>query len=159
MTDKQLKKFWAKVAKPTECWTWTGSRNWANYGRIQIDGNEYLAHRLAYMLSTGETPGVKDCICHRCDNPPCVNPAHLFKGTRADNVQDMAKKRRHATGVRVGTRRAGQSNFAKLSWEQVIEIRKLYATQNFSQPQLARRYGVRLSAIWKIVHNKSWIRQ
>lgn len=78
---------------PDECWPYTGRLNDKGYGRIQIDKRTYIATHVAWMLEYGEYPKQK-CILHRCDNPPCVNPAHLMEGTNLDNSIDMAQKGR-----------------------------------------------------------------
>lgn len=90
-------RFWAKVKKADGCWLWTGagSRK-GEHGRIGIGGRSEgiaLAHRLSWELHHGPVPD-GFCVCHRCDNPPCVNPAHLFLGTKGDNNRDMYAKGR-----------------------------------------------------------------
>ena len=75
------------------CWEWTGARNHKGYGMINIGGKTRRAHRVAYYLHTGESP---EMVCHSCDNPKCVNPAHLWGGTVADNARDMYDKGRAA---------------------------------------------------------------
>ena len=92
-------RFWAKVNKGTdaECWEWNASRNSFGYGQLTIVGpngkRPRTTHRLSWELHVGPIPEGM-CILHRCDNPPCVNPAHLFIGTKADNYRDMRAKGR-----------------------------------------------------------------
>ncbi len=92
-----------KSGGPDACWPWMALRDKYNYGRIVIKRRHYRAHRIAYQISK---PGLVDglCVCHKCDNPPCVNPAHLFIGTNLDNRMDSVKKARHAFGDRHGSR-------------------------------------------------------
>ena len=87
-------RFWSKVEKSEGCWTWTASRDPIGYGTFGFDGKVRKAHRVAYVLAFGEIPEGHH-ILHSCDNPPCVNPAHLRSGTRKDNMQDALKRGRH----------------------------------------------------------------
>lgn len=94
--------FWAKVDKsggPEACWLWTGCLSGFGYGSFAMDHVKYNAHRLAWILVNGPIPKGDGfhgtCVCHRCDNPKCCNPRHLFLGSQNDNLKDMTRKGRH----------------------------------------------------------------
>jgi hypothetical protein len=93
--DEQLaERFWARVEKSGECWLWTGARLQKGYGSIRIANRAFSTHRVAMALN-GAIPPDDMAVLHRCDNPPCVRPEHLFLGTQADNMADMIKKGRY----------------------------------------------------------------
>jgi hypothetical protein len=87
--------FFSKTRKVGDCLVWSLATNKDGYGVYTIDGKVQLAHRAAWMFTHGSFPDGL-CVLHRCDNPPCVNPAHLFVGTQADNLRDMNAKARRA---------------------------------------------------------------
>ena len=91
--------FWAQVKKGPGCWVWQGTVNAQGYGRVRrgaIGG----AHRVSWVIANGAIPDGMH-ICHKCDNPPCVRPDHLFAGTRSDNMKDCTSKGRN-TGIEAG---------------------------------------------------------
>jgi len=91
-------RFWPNVEKrPSGCWFWTGARKHTGYGQIWVVNSAKTAHRISWILHNGPIPtGL--CVLHKCDNPPCVNPDHLFLGTRADNNLDCVAKGRNVIG-------------------------------------------------------------
>lgn len=143
----------------TGCWLWLGPVDEDGYGASKLFG-ERRAHRAAWTMANGPIPPGAS-ILHRCDNPPCINPDHLFLGDPTSNMKDRAAKGRYVKGdahhwharpetVQRGERHPG----SKLSDAEVAEIRALYATGEHTQTALALRYGVSVSAVHLYVHNK-----
>ena len=149
-------RFWPKVDKrgPDECWPWIGARHGAGYGHIGAggtDGQILKAQRVSWEIHFGPIPDGL-FVLHDCDNPPCVNPGHLFLGTHDDNMADMAAKgRAKPPGL------AGEDQpMSKLNGQQVLEIRRLYAETKISQRDLAVRFSVCQQSISLITKNKNW---
>jgi hypothetical protein len=154
--------FWSRVEKEARgCWVWTGNRFSSGYGRFYYAGVTIRAHRFAYLLTRGILRS-GEFVCHHCDNRACVCPDHLYAGSHRDNMEDRRRRERAATGAlnasaRTAGRRRGELNGrAKLTAEQVRDIRHRYASGKESQGQLAREFGVRQGAIWAIVYRKIW---
>jgi len=149
-------RFWKYVNKTADCWLWTGAKTYGGYGVINSggrDGKIIRAHRLSWELHNGPFPAELD-VCHKCDNPSCVRPDHLFLGTAKDNVADMIHKGRRVMGPR---RRGEEHPRARLTESQVLAIRAAHASGTASQRQLAREYGVDRRAIHQVVYRKTWI--
>jgi hypothetical protein len=109
-----------------------------------------LAHRFSWELHNGPIPNKLDCL-HKCDNPSCVNPEHLFIGTALDNVRDMDTK-----GRRVNSSSTGESNgFSKLTEQQVREMRQRFANGE-KRASLAKSFGIDPTNVWLIVKRKAW---
>ena len=157
-----MERFWNKVdcsAGPNGCWTWTAARNPKGYGRFSVDwraGKWELAHRTSYRLSVGPIP-TGALILHSCDNPPCVNPAHLRPGNSSDNQRDAYDRgRRDRLRITRTAVTCGESvHTAKLHAAQVIEIRRRLDAGE-SQGSLGKMFGVKQSTIWNIAHRKTW---
>lgn len=144
-------RFWAKVQRSadiTECWIWLACRNPAGYGAFNIGGRAWLAPRVAYLLTYGPFP-LELNVLHRCDNPPCCNPHHLFLGTQTENILDMRVKGRGNVG------RGSRHRLAKLTDAQVIEIRKRYE-QGERVTTIAQAYGVHTRTICSIKSRTTW---
>lgn len=112
LTERQKRNFEKKIDKsphPKGCWIWTASRNTAGYGTFQFSGEKRGAHQASFILYKGPIPVATPFVCHSCDNPPCVNPEHLFLGTPLDNMRDMVKKNRQASGDEAGPRKRPES--------------------------------------------------
>jgi hypothetical protein len=145
-------RFWSKVAITadiTKCWIWGASKNKKGYGHFGFNGRMYQAHRFAYKLYYGDYDEILQCL-HKCDNPSCVNPNHLWLGTNTDNVLDMVAKGRnkYCKGEKNGN--------SKLTEKDVIEIRNIYSTGSHSFRSLAKMYGIHNSVVGDIVNRNNW---
>lgn len=133
----------------TPCWEWKGLRDPAGYGRVWDGERVVAAHRLA--RATWATPLAEDEFgCHRCDNPPCIRPDHVFSGDEGSNAADMVTKRRSSNGERRPS--------AKLTDADIAAIRAAYTGARGQQARLAEAYGVVPSRISMIVRGLAWKR-
>lgn len=139
-------RFWAKVDKSGECWVWTAGM-YNGYGRISVwpRGNYELAHRLSAKWAGMDID--EKCVLHRCDTPACVNPSHLFVGTRQENNADRVAKGRCAKG--------GCNGRARLTMELAREIRVL-RSGGMSLRGLARHFGVGQGTVRQVLDGKTW---
>lgn len=146
--------FWDRANQeggPDACWPWRPTRRTGGgYGSVEVNGRPMGAHRRAYELSFGPIPDGL-WVLHKCDNPPCVNPAHLFLGTNADNVAD-----RTAKGRTVSVRGPRPGSGRKLSRTVVDDIRELLR-QGETCGGIARQYGMSRQAISSIKNGHAWV--
>lgn len=147
--------FWARVkmGKPDECWEWSKARNSlkSRYGIVWWNGRKWKAHRLAFYLTHGE---IDDSllVCHKCDNPPCCNPNHLFQGTNVDNSNDKFAKGRQRF-------EHGEDRYnSKLTADHVREIRRRFVkgSKENGLAALGREFGVYDTMIHHIVTRRRW---
>ena len=171
MENTLEERFWAKVNKNGAvvreelgpCWEWTGKIkcgksggygviSYADYSsdrrsKRRFNRKEMKVHRLSYKIHFGQIEeGL--FICHKCDNRKCVRPSHLFAGTQKENLQDMANKNRSTYGER--------SARAKLTKEQVREIREIHTAGTLIQKEIAILFSVSKTQVYKIVRNLRW---
>ncbi len=151
-----LPRFWSRVNKNGpihpkygRCWLWTAGKFNDGYGAISVGNKTIKAHRLSYEIHIGVIPP-RTLVCHRCDNPLCVNPSHLFLATNRGNLADRDTKGRQAKGERQGS--------ARLTSELVLKIREEYrfGSRRRGSTALARKYGVTQSTIYNVVTRKRW---
>lgn len=150
LSQEELKAlFWSRTRQNGKCLEWIAGIAKTGYGAFRFNGHNVPTHRLAYEFTNGAIP-IGLCVCHRCDNRKCVNPAHLFLGTHQDNNRDMWQKGR-------GARPQGEDcSNAKLTAAQVLEIRQLRASTGLSFRKIGERYGVNPNTIRFIINGRSW---
>lgn len=154
ISDEQAAFFWNKVAikGDRECWEWQGAKKPKGYGNVRINKDDLIAHRVAWTLAHFPIPDGY-FVCHACDNPSCCNPNHLMLGKSRANMQDMIAKGRggHKKNRAVGTRNVN----AKLTWEQVCELRKLRNEQGLTYERLGEMFGISDAGARAIATNKT----
>lgn len=208
VNSKEISRFWRRVDKsgPTpdqtkdyyiglgNCWVHMGAKDSNGYGQIFINGRQMGSHRASWIIHHGPIPD-GFCVLHKCDNPSCVRPDHLFMGSHSDNAIDKKRKRRcsamfgdsnparrhpermargerHSSRTHPGCLPSGDNHHfrknpnlvargesagnAKLTSENIIEIRFLHASRSLSQVQIGRKFGVSGGQINRIVSRKSW---
>jgi len=146
MSAAIINRFWKNVKKSDGCWEWIGPKfTHGKYGRFNIDYKSERSHRFSYELHNGEIPK-NMYVCHKCDNPSCVNPEHLFLGSQSSNLCDASEK--------------GRLKFLKgLKREEVIKLKEMYKTGKFTQCELGRTFGINQSEISRWLTGKRRSRQ
>lgn len=138
-------RFWSKVHKTQGCWIWVACKGNKGYGGIRA-GKEQRAHRVAYILTYGD---IDDnlCVLHRCDNPSCVRPDHLFLGTQQQNIEDCVSKKRNHFGEK--------SPQSKLSDEIVKQMRIEYASGQ-TIAKISAKFNAAYSITHRAINKKAW---
>ena len=138
-------RFWARVPKKNknECWEWSGHRHRQGYGFLKVDGTSKLGHRISWEIHYSAIP-VGKMVLHRCDNPPCCNPTHLFLGTQKDNMIDCSAKGRLCCGEK--------NVLSRLTSEVVTRIRSAKGTYR----EIAKLFGTASSNVSVIKNRQGW---
>lgn len=140
-------RFMSKVEKTEGCWNWTGALT-RGYGYFSLNGKAQRAHRVAYSLFVG--PLAEDAVVrHTCDNPRCVNPAHLVVGSQADNMTDKVMRGRQSRLV------GSTSGRAKLT-EDIVKTIRLVHANGINGVEISRATGIPVGTIYAVVKRRSW---
>lgn len=184
LSQGDIQRFWSKVNKngplPDQsnphyagldpCWIWTGKKLRGGYGSFSVGKKFLISSRVSYFLENGSPPKDSPMICHKCDNPACCNPGHLFSGNHKNNSQDMAKKGRSPKGydhkVRAkidvsfdpssGKARGERHGASVLTEKEVMEIRRLREHESLSFRELSEKFQIGISTASDIVRRKKW---
>lgn len=151
----------------TRCWEWLGCltpRGCGSTGGPSSPYGEQLAHRASWVLNCGDIPPETPCVLHKCDNPRCVRPLHLFLGTHQENMIDMTKKCRRSVGKSHSASvkgklpfRGGEDNpMARLTHKQARKIVRLYESGNYTQRQLGRKFKVHSETAGRIIRTRKY---
>ncbi len=149
-TSNPIERFWYYVDKrgEDECWEWKGHKSPEGYGHLHIKTGTTVTSRISWQIHYGEIPKGM-LVCHKCDNPPCCNPKHLFLGTDLDNIQDRDKKKRNKQCK-------GRNHYkAEIVEADVINIRNLNK-EGMSQKELSKMYNLSQASISKILLRQGW---
>ena len=156
LTPDELARFNAKFEKTPGCWNWIGALN-KGYGTCRVRKIQRPAHRMAFIIQNGAIPDGLH-VLHKCDNPRCVNPEHLFTGTASDNMLDMVSKKRdkHSRGFPQNRPKGEENPHAKLTGESVIRMRRMSLGRCANQSELARMFNIARSTVSQILSGKRW---
>ena len=154
-----IEGFLKHVEQTDTCWLWTGCKSKRGYGSVTINRVTKRAHRVSYELFIGTIP-IGYGICHKCDNPSCVNPEHLFPGTQKDNVQDSIKKGRFVTKNSILYKKGSLHGNAKLTEERVRIILNEFKKKQTSSKEFcetfSKIFGLKPRTLENIIYRLSW---
>ena len=142
-SEGDLRKFWSRVKKgnQNECWNWTYRLNRSGYGLFFHKGKTLRAHRMSMILIGHNVDDL--CVCHHCDNPPCVNPSHLFLGTQQDNMRD-----REAKG------RTSKDGTLKINSNDIAEIKRIRLLPGYTNASVGRMFCVSGATVSRVINKK-----
>ena len=148
-------RFFSHVQKTDTCWIWTSATTGFGYGTFATfkPNKTHKAHRYSWEMVHGKIPAGM-CVCHKCDNPICVNPEHLFLGTRSENNKDMHDKGRCAKNT--WTKSGEENPTSKLTNEKVLAIREMYSAGNTTMQKVGEVFGITAAHVCNIVRRISW---
>jgi hypothetical protein len=155
--EEIIERFWSQVRKGDGCWEWQSGRFSSGYGQYRVGKKKVRTHRFAWEISNGSIL-VGMHVCHRCDNPICVRPDHLFLGTPLENMQDRDRKGRRVQGRITPGALAGENNPAAKITRQIAEqIRVEFGSKpQPSKASIARKYKISQSQVRNIIEGRSW---
>jgi len=148
INSKIKERFFSKIEKTDTCWIWNSVRLTGNYGYFKYLGKYVRAHRMSYILANGHIPD-NLLVLHTCDNPPCVNPEHLYLGTQKDNIKDKFDRGRNPNV------NGSKNPVSKLSENEVLKIRELNK-EKYSNEIIAKMFSIDSSAVSLIINRKRW---
>ena len=165
LTEGDLLRFWSKVDRSNAdgCWEWTAAKSPFGHGNFHCQNQMHRAHRISWVVTHGEIPN-NSFVLHKCDNPKCCNPQHLFLGTQSDNVADMISKGRNVKSsqlsliMKTHAARGDRNGMAKLNQSDVNGIRLLLRA-GMLQKDIASLFSICQQSVSDIKLNRYWIQQ
>lgn len=145
-----MKRFWDKVKKSRGCWEWAACKDSWGYGLILVNGRCTKAHRFSWTMKNGSIPAGL-CVLHKCDNPACVRPSHLWLGTVADNNRDRDKKGRGGYSGR-----PGEKNSMAVFKEADVKAMRALRKGGLKLAEIGARFGVSKQTVWDITSRRRW---
>lgn len=149
-----IQRFWSYVDKTKDCWNWTSGLFRGGYGQFRVGKKKVKAHRFSWIINGGFIPR-NYIILHKCDNPCCVKPTHLFLGTHKANAIDRGKKGRAALN-NLQAKRGEENGSSKLDTATVKAVRHLREYYGYSFKLLSIAFSISQSQIANIIHRRSW---